>query len=222
MTFDGKCEEINNCLITPPVCSPYAVCTKTGPGTNLCKCKDGYVGDGKACNEINACETGPCGLDALCTKTGPGKFSCSCREGFKGDGFICTETNPCDNSPCAEHAFCTHTGPAAFTCKCYPGYEGNGQTLCHESDGCDSSPCDAHAKCTPTGAGAYSCNCYDGWMGDGFNCAEVLGSGPDFTPRPPRAVPVNPKDFDSDSRIADVDAEVQKLEDNPPAIVVPS
>ena len=67
-----------------------ATCKKTGPGTSTCKCMEGFTGDGKDCDEIDACaDPEACSADALCEKTGPGTSNCSCNDGYLGDGEIC-------------------------------------------------------------------------------------------------------------------------------------
>ncbi|KAM6895722.1 stabilin-2 [Xenentodon cancila] len=54
-------------------CHEHAVCTMTGPGKKKCTCKDGYVGDGVACEvkqlPISRClqDNGQCHPDAKCT-----------------------------------------------------------------------------------------------------------------------------------------------------------
>jgi hypothetical protein len=68
--------ELDKCAKTKP-CDPNALCTKTGPGTYKCECRDGFKGDGKKCKEVNICKSAnPCDPKAKCTKSGPGVATC--------------------------------------------------------------------------------------------------------------------------------------------------
>jgi hypothetical protein len=58
-------------------CSPNASCVD-----GACVCKEGFVGDGKACGDVDECATpGFCGPNAACFNT-LGSFECTCEPGF--------------------------------------------------------------------------------------------------------------------------------------------
>ena len=86
------CLEIDECapgsgLSNCDVTSAYCVNTV---GSFDCECSDGYVGDGKTCNDIDECLTDSvdCSDDAYC-KNVEGSYICQCRDGFTGNGKSC-------------------------------------------------------------------------------------------------------------------------------------
>ncbi|CAL8329338.1 unnamed protein product [Merluccius merluccius] len=66
-----------------------ATCHYTGGSAYLCSCLPGYLGDGRACRDVDECQQGRCHGDAVCLNT-QGSYTCQCRPGFHGDGFQCS------------------------------------------------------------------------------------------------------------------------------------
>ncbi|CAH1775918.1 unnamed protein product [Owenia fusiformis] len=62
----------------------------------LCTCKEGYVGTGKYCTDIDECaidiNSTLCDKNARCVNN-PGNYTCICEDGFNGDGETCSD-NP--------------------------------------------------------------------------------------------------------------------------------
>ena len=56
------------------------------PGYFVCKCRDGYEGNGtQSCRDVDECASpDSCGRGALCTNK-LGSFECECPQGFTGD-----------------------------------------------------------------------------------------------------------------------------------------
>ena len=71
-------------------CSNDADCETTSTGTR-CVCKEGFIGDGRACFDIDECDLNiatNCDSLAKCYNT-PGSYKCSCPVGYEGDGAVC-------------------------------------------------------------------------------------------------------------------------------------
>ncbi|XP_040891311.1 nidogen-1-like [Toxotes jaculatrix] len=66
-----------------------AVCSYTGGSAYVCSCLPGFVGDGRACRDVDECQQDRCHRDAFCSNT-HGSYTCQCRPGFHGDGFQCS------------------------------------------------------------------------------------------------------------------------------------
>ncbi|VDK52925.1 unnamed protein product [Anisakis simplex] len=67
-------------------CSPDATCL-----SGICMCKEGFVGDGFNCSDVNECYREPhvCDKNAECRNV-EGSFICECLPGFAGNGYNCT------------------------------------------------------------------------------------------------------------------------------------
>ncbi|MBT9555020.1 MAG: hypothetical protein IV100_03275 [Myxococcales bacterium] len=167
----GTCVEFDNCVTGQNDCALAAdggVCTKTGPGTHVCKCKPGFVGDGKTCacptgtalnasgtcDDIDECTNGQndcasASIGGKCTNK-VGGFICSCSNGFEGDGKACAPTT------------------------CNPGYITNASGDCVDLNECttgqnDCAPSTAGGQCINK-PGSFECACKAGLSGDGKTC----------------------------------------------------
>ncbi|XP_037366282.1 nidogen-1 [Talpa occidentalis] len=65
-----------------------AQCIYTGGSSYTCSCLPGFSGDGRACRDVDECQSSRCHPDAVCYNT-PGSFTCQCKPGYQGDGFHC-------------------------------------------------------------------------------------------------------------------------------------
>lgn len=65
-----------------------AQCIYTGGSSYTCSCLPGFSGDGRACQDVDECQSNRCHPDAICYNT-PGSFTCQCKPGYQGDGFHC-------------------------------------------------------------------------------------------------------------------------------------
>lgn len=96
--------DINEC--DDPVLSAYCVenaeCCNL-PGHFVCKCNDGFVGNGtQQCVDVDEClKPDSCGRGAICTNK-LGSFECQCPKGFAGDPMKeCWDIDECKKNPCS-------------------------------------------------------------------------------------------------------------------------
>jgi hypothetical protein len=86
--FDAVAAEPSTC----PECSEHASCER-GADTLSCTCRDGFLGDGHTCLDIDECAQASSGCDrqhGVCTNT-EGGYACSCAGGWwlARDGQTC-------------------------------------------------------------------------------------------------------------------------------------
>ncbi|XP_078334159.1 uncharacterized protein LOC111116509 isoform X2 [Crassostrea virginica] len=162
-------------------------------GRYVCKCNEGFRGDGFTCLNINECKenTHDCHKTrAICTDLTPPslKWKCTCKIGYSGDGKTCTDVNECvtrafpKDRECDEYADCTNT-VGSYYCACKPGFTGDG-FFCKDVDECASGidTCARKgnvriARCTNT-FGSYTCACNEGYrdvgkLKDGRTCVDI-------------------------------------------------
>jgi hypothetical protein len=157
------------------------VTTPGYPMRRICKCKDGYRGDGViACNPVDGCKRnhGGCASSATCESIGPNVTKCTCPRGFNGDGTVCIKNKPCRNKgACAVNAQCFDEGDGIHkTCACPAGFTGDGTVTgsgCTDVNPCITANggCDSNARCHKTGRGQRECICKPGFnatVRDGF------------------------------------------------------
>jgi len=163
---------LNSCSIGA-VCDANADCTPVGDGTHVCKCHEGYYGNGLPGHCANPCLVlnGGCAMGATCTSTSPTDIQCECGSGQAGDGHTCFDDpcigadHACATDPEAHTAFCVPSDADTYTCECGFGYWSSGGTCLKNACVTSANFCDDHASCTPTGTtdNDATCSCHDGY-----------------------------------------------------------
>lgn len=155
-------------------CSPIATCIPSDTLAVKCACKDGFVGNGTQCFDIDECaiDSAGCDLYADCSNT-QGSYACTCLWGYSGNGKQCSDIDECAQGSafCDLAADCSNTA-GSYACTCQSGFEGTG-VVCTDINECaaPASLCDPIAACVNL-PGSYQCNCPDGYAMVGQTCVQ--------------------------------------------------
>ncbi|KAM4697752.1 uromodulin-like [Rhinophrynus dorsalis] len=139
-------------------CHPNATCEEH-LGFLECTCKDGFIGDGFSCSDIDECAyswSNNCS-SGLCQNTF-GSYTCACGSGYtKSSGNICVDINECSRSDlnyCHPFATC-YNSIGSYYCVCKAGYFGNGFSCL--ADNCLKGGCGFGMDCMNNNV-SYSCS----------------------------------------------------------------
>uniref|UniRef100_A0A8C9FJH3 Epidermal growth factor n=1 Tax=Pavo cristatus TaxID=9049 RepID=A0A8C9FJH3_PAVCR len=143
-----KLSNVDECAANMDHCNRnLSGCINT-EGGYVCKCLEGYMGDGLHCEDIDECKMGThtCGENRTCTNT-EGNFTCSCPDDASGTAMGCKSTSsptvvsneystrpvPGDSVGCppSYDSYCLHGGVCNYVsdlqdyaCNCVTGYVG--------------------------------------------------------------------------------------------------
>uniref|UniRef100_A0A8C9L834 Fibrillin-2 n=1 Tax=Pavo cristatus TaxID=9049 RepID=A0A8C9L834_PAVCR len=178
VTILMKCQDIDECRISPDLCGS-GTCVNT-PGSFECECFDGYESGFmmmKNCMDIDECERNPllC-RGGMCVNT-EGSFQCDCPVGHElsPSREECIDVNECSLSDnLCRNGNCVNM-VGTYQCSCNSGYQATADRQgCVDIDECMimNGGCDTH--CTNS-EGSYECSCSDGYalMPDVRTCADI-------------------------------------------------
>ncbi|XP_044160445.1 uromodulin-like [Bufo gargarizans] len=148
MSSGGDCSE----------CHPNATCDEYVDFVE-CNCKDGFIGDGFTCSDINECAyswSNNCSF-GICQNTF-GSYTCLCPSGFSSssDG-VCIDIDECASPylhSCYSSAACINYN-GFYSCVCPYGYIGDGYHC--EMNECIHGACGLENECIKS-LGYYSCS----------------------------------------------------------------
>ncbi|KAL4225593.1 signal peptide protein [Mactra antiquata] len=153
----------NGCKNGTLKCHPDAECIDGEFRGARCRCKKGFHGTGRFCEDTDECAYKNGGCVHFCHNT-KGNYSCECKNGFQLDidGKNCVDKNECfENKGGCQHQ-CKNT-LGGYECKCNQGYslEPDGKkckvgTYCQKYRGCEHS-------CRTTPQGSVICTCRNGF-----------------------------------------------------------
>lgn len=162
---DDCVDDSHGCWKGPPG-SFVDACFDTFRGS-ICRCPEGYEGDGYTCTDVDECARGTDSCEQHCTNT-IGSYECSCDPGMKLVGaFSCIHENACaENNGGCEQMCSSNNGIA--TCKCEFGLRlGRDGKSCEDVDECSEGTAGCSQICTnmdPRTSGLpYSCSCEEGF-----------------------------------------------------------
>ncbi|XP_060929872.1 latent-transforming growth factor beta-binding protein 4 [Limanda limanda] len=162
------CQDVNECVQSPGVCS-VGECVNT-MGSYRCVCPSGYRSSGEqtSCQDVDECQLSPC-RTGRCDNT-PGSYRCVCRHGYRLTGNTCTDVDECDDPLQCPGQECINTQGSYRCASCQPGY-GLSNRLCTDIDECRQAPC-SNARCENT-PGSYRCVCRHGYRLQNNTCTDV-------------------------------------------------
>ncbi|KAM4697757.1 uromodulin-like [Rhinophrynus dorsalis] len=139
-------------------CDPNAMCEEYFDHLE-CTCKDGFIGDGFRCSDINECAyswSNNCSA-GICLNTF-GSYKCVCPSGYiNGSGNSCVDVNECSTpslNRCHPSATCINS-IGSYSCVCPPGLYGDGFSC--EINECSKGACGFAMDCTKY-MSSYSCS----------------------------------------------------------------
>ncbi|XP_047145868.1 neurogenic locus Notch protein isoform X1 [Hydra vulgaris] len=178
--YEGDKCEIDRC----DQCHTNAECSN-----GVCKCKQGFLGDGKiVCVKDRAfsdpCNDQVCNNGGTCVATSETSFRCFCKSMYYGKfceekmhptpavltttstkttqkSVQTTDRPQCHPNPCLNDGQCIVSGDIGYNCLCTPQFKGQ---HC-EDDKC--MECDLQALCVDG-----HCHCHHGYHGDGYTCTK--------------------------------------------------
>ena len=159
----AQCPDVDECTLGQHDCHADAACLNT-PGSYICACKKGYIGDGKTFCErtcFEECIHGHC--------SGPPDYQCECELGWTGSD--CNEDCLCHgHSTCYQGiGKCDHCQDLTdgTQCElCRPGSYGNATT----TEGCQICQCNNHGNATAGICNPVSGQCYCQDQTEGAKC----------------------------------------------------
>ncbi|XP_035662918.1 protein kinase C-binding protein NELL2-like isoform X2 [Branchiostoma floridae] len=155
-SFNIELKETDHCL-EGNECHSNATCVNMPTGYT-CLCKEGFLGDGRTCTDVN-----------VIIQTTFKLF-----ETFNiKDVDECASIGSPYSHSCGDNTRCVNL-PGSYICECLPGYKQLTEHKCTDQNECalGMDHCHPNAQCENT-MGSYVCRCNPGFEGDGMVCTPV-------------------------------------------------
>ncbi|TNM84955.1 hypothetical protein fugu_009133 [Takifugu bimaculatus] len=166
-----KVSYVDECKLYRNICG-HGEC-ESNPNGYVCHCHHGYRLNPvrNICEDINECESEPCGHGrGQCVNT-EGSYKCLCRQGYKhivqSGRPKCIDLNECSKQDiCGVGGECINL-PGSYQCKCISGFriKSHSHHVCEDVDECatDRNLCQPYGSCENR-PGSYSCVCNHGYV----------------------------------------------------------
>jgi len=150
-------------------CKKEECCEKA---TNyMCKCNEGFEGDGFSCQDKQDCKEGACSGHGFCSDLGVDQFKCACDAGWE-DADCGKNVNECSSftHECGDKAQCVDT-VGSYYCKCPLGFVDAGAQIDKGQECVDIDDCAVNEATGNNICGVNSISCTDGGRAPGlFTC----------------------------------------------------
>ncbi|KAL6478551.1 hypothetical protein MHYP_G00119840 [Metynnis hypsauchen] len=171
-TQAGRCQDINECVLTPRPCSA-GQCENT-VGSFRCVCPAGYQGNAQQnqCSDVDECDD-PLRCPGQECVNSQGSYKCvPCRPGFGLLNGQCSDIDECRQSPSlCSNGRCENTA-GSYRCACRLGYRTQGNT-CTDVNECEDPLQCPGQECVNT-QGSYRCvTCRPGFAVVSGRCSDV-------------------------------------------------
>ncbi|XP_035671935.1 signal peptide, CUB and EGF-like domain-containing protein 1 isoform X8 [Branchiostoma floridae] len=160
-----KAKDVDECMEGTHDCHPNATCSNT-PKSFRCQCRQGYVGNGRHCEDEDECAVNNGGCVHECTNT-QGNYRCDCYDGFMlhDDGHNCIDVDECAVNRGGCQQICLNN-MGSYECRCSADFvlSDNGHT-CISNKGSGNCKKQEHGCahiCQETNRGTI-CQCRPGF-----------------------------------------------------------
>ncbi|KAJ8280860.1 hypothetical protein GJAV_G00059950 [Gymnothorax javanicus] len=168
--LNGKCSDMDECRLTPGLCS-NGRCENI-LGSYRCVCSTGFKLQANTCIDVNECED-PLQCPGQECVNSPGSYRCvACRPGFGLINDKCADINECRQTPSiCSNGRCENT-LGSYKCVCLTGYKLQGNT-CADVNECED-PLQCPGQECVNSPGSYRCvACRPGFGLINNKCADI-------------------------------------------------
>eukprot|EP00058_Branchiostoma_floridae_P022745 XP_002608235.1 hypothetical protein BRAFLDRAFT_87901 [Branchiostoma floridae] len=162
-TLRESYQDVDECMEGTHDCHPNATCSNT-PKSFRCQCRQGYVGNGRHCEDEDECAVNNGGCVHECTNT-QGNYRCDCYDGFMlhDDGHNCIDVDECAVNRGGCQQICLNN-MGSYECRCSADFvlSDNGHTCISNKGNCKKQEHGCAHICQETNRGTI-CQCRPGF-----------------------------------------------------------